>query len=95
MDVLDVKVVVQDVKDVADAELVVQVYAKRVVLGVVQLDITIGKHLIIIIRVVEDRRDICNQDKTVMEIVGQHVVMVVQVVQDVVMHVHMLVETIV
>ena len=95
MDVLDVKVVVQDVKDVADAELVVQVYAKRVVLGVVQLDITIGKHLIIIIRVVEDRRDICNQDKTVMEIVERHVVMVVQVVQDVVMYVHMLVETIV
>ena len=30
-----------------------------------------------------------------MEIVGQHVVMVVQVVQDVVMYVHMLVETIV
>ena len=94
MDVLDVKVAVQDVTDVVDVELVVQVYVKRVVLGVVQLDIIIDRHLIIIIRVV-DRRDICNQDKTVMEIVGQHVVMVVQVVQDVVMYVHMLVETIV
>ena len=94
MDVLDAKVVVQDVKDVVDVELVVQVYVKRVVLGVVQLDIIIGRHLIIITRGV-DRRDICNQDKTVMEIVGQHVVMVVQVVQDVVMYVHMLVETIV
>ena len=94
MDVLDAKVVVQDVTDVVDVELVVQVYVKRVVLGVVQLDIIIDRHLIIIIRVV-DRRDICNQDKTVMEIVGQHVVMVVQVVQDVVMYVHMLVETIV
>ena len=69
MDVLDVKVVVQDVTDVVDVELVVQVYVKRVVLGVVQLDIIIDRHLIIIIRVV-DRRDICNQDKTVMEIVG-------------------------
>ena len=94
MDVLDVKVVVQDVTDAVDVELVVQVYVKRVVLGVVQLDIIIDRHLIIIIRVV-DRRDICNQDKTVMEIVGQHVVMAVQVVQDVVMYVHMLVETIV
>ena len=91
---MDAKVVVQDVTDVVDVELVVQVYVKRVVLGVVQLDIIIDRHLIIIIRVV-DRRDICNQDKTVMEIVGQHVVMVVQVVQDVVMYVHMLVETIV
>ena len=91
---MDVKVVVQDVTDVVDVELVVQVYVKRVVLGVVQLDIIIDRHLIIIIRVV-DRRDICNQDKTVMEIVERHVVMVVQVVQDVVMYVHMLVETIV
>ena len=94
MDVLDVKVVVQDVTDVVDVELVVQVYVKRVVLGVVQLDIIIDRHLIIIIRVV-DRRDICNQDKTVMEIVGQHVVMDVQDVLDVVMYVRMLVEIIV
>ena len=89
---MDAKVVVQDVTDAVDVELVVQVYVKRVVLGVVQPDIIIDRHLIIIIRVV-DRRDICNQDKTVMEIVGQHVVMVVQVVQDAVMYVHMLVET--
>ena len=41
---------------VVDADLVVQVNVKRVVLGVVQLDIIIGKHLIIIIEVVEDRR---------------------------------------
>ena len=39
-----------------DVDLVVRVNVKRVVLGVVQLDIIINRHLIIIIGVVEDRR---------------------------------------